>query len=432
MSRGFQVIAAALVILMGWSVANKSSAQTADPETLKHYSLYYEDFKNGDYERALPNLKWILANAPTAPRKNGVNYERAVVIYREIGVSKEDPAEQRAYLDSALVFLDTAVEMLAANDVKADEYDWTLKKGKFIQENAEYLPDMQREVGKSYEKAYDLKPDVIDPYYINYVIGHYVNENDKQGALDFMDKVEAQRGEEQAIVEILDKWRGALFTSPSEKYDFLLTQFEKNPEDPELVTQIFELALELDEREMLYELSDKMLSMDPGARTLRLIAKMKIEDGEFEEAYSLLQQAMALPDAKDNAAEMYYNMGIAQQEMGRLSKARTHYRQALDANPKFAEAIVAIGDLYAQAISDCGSFEREDRAVYWLVTDYYNRAISIKPALAATVRQKSNSYRGVYPDQEMLFFKNWNVGDRYKIDYGCYSWIGETTTVKSP
>jgi hypothetical protein len=118
--------------------------------------------------------------------------------------------------------------------------------------------------------------------------------------------------------------------------------------------------------------------------------------------------------------------------MGRLSRARTHYRQAAQVNPDFGEAYVAIGDLYVTAISSCGSFEREDRAVYWLVTDYYERAVRVKPELASTVRQKISSYQSVYPDQEMLFFKNWNVGDKYTVDYGCYSWIGETTTVKAP
>ena len=432
MSRGILAIVAALILLTGWSAANKSVAQTADPEVLKHYSLYYEDYKNKDYERALPNLRWILTNAPTAPKKTDINYSRAVTIYREVGVMQEDPAEQRVYLDSALVILDTAVNQLKELGVDANEYKWTLEKGKFLQANAEHLPELQSEVGRAYEEAYDLNPSEIDPYYINYVIGHYINESDKQGAIDFMEKVEADRGEEEAVVEILDKWRGAIFTGPGEKYDFLLTQYDKDPENPELIAELFELAIELDEREMLYELSDTMLGMEPDARTLRLIAKMKIEDGEVEEAYELLQQAMALPGADEYAAEMYYNMGIAQQEMGRLSKARTHYRQALDANSEFAEALVAIGDLYAQAISDCGSFEREDRAVYWLVTDYYNRAVNVKPELAASVRQKSSSYRGVYPDQEMLFFKNWNVGDRYSINYGCYTWIGETTTVKSP
>ncbi|NND73060.1 MAG: tetratricopeptide repeat protein [Rhodothermales bacterium] len=433
MSRGLSGIVALVIVFSGWGLNNALLGQASgqDQEVLVHYSLYYEDFKNKDFESALPNLRWILENAPAAPRKNDINFERAVTIYKEIGLTRESEEERRAYLDSALVVLDTAVEKLQSIDIAVDEFEWILKKGKFLQENAENLPDLQSEIGPLYERAYEMKSEEIDPYYINYVISHYVNEDDKQGAVDYMERVEETRGEEVAVVEILDKWRGALFTSPDEKYDFLLTQYEKTPDDTEIISSLFEVAMELEEREMLYELSDKMLQMDPNANTIRLVAGMKIEDAEYSEAYSLLEQALQMEGDSKNA-ETYYNMGVAQQEMGRLSRARTHYRQALQVNPKFGEALVAIGDLYVSAISSCGSFEREDRAVYWLVTDYYDRAIRVKPALAPSVRQKISSYKGVYPDQEMLFFKNWNVGDRYTVDYGCYSWIGESTTVKSP
>ena len=432
MSRGLSGIVALVIVFSGWGLNNSLMGQASgqDQEVLVHYSLYYENFKNEDYQAALPDLRWIMANAPGF-RNNDNNFERAVKVYREVGMAQESPEDQRAFLDTALVYLDTAVEQLTALNVDVDEYDWKLKKGKFLQENAEVLADLQGEVGVLYEEAFDMNPDEIDPYYVNYVVGHYVNEDDKQGAIDFMEKVEESRGEDDAVVEVLEKWRGALFTSPDEKYEWLVTQYDKSPDDPEIISDLFEVAMELDERAILYELSDKMLELDPSASTRRMVATMKLEDAEYQEAYSLLEQALAL-EGDEPKAETYYNMGIAQQEMGRLSRARTHYRQALQVDPEFGEALVAIGDLYVRAISNCGSFEREDRAVYWLVTDYYNRAIRVKPELASAVRGKINSYRGVYPDQEMLFFKNWNVGDKYTIDYGCYSWIGETTTVKSP
>ncbi|MCH8962974.1 MAG: hypothetical protein IH820_17095, partial [Bacteroidetes bacterium] len=78
--------------------------------------------------------------------------------------------------------------------------------------------------------------------------------------------------------------------------------------------------------------------------------------------------------------------------------------------------------------------EREDQAVYWLVIDWYKKAKEAAPLDAAVVNEanaKISVYRLYFPDGDALFFNTWKVGERYTIDYGCYSWIGETTTVKA-
>ena len=138
------------------------------------------------------------------------------------------------------------------------------------------------------------------------------------------------------------------------------------------------------------------------------------------------------PGGNERGKEIYFNMGIAQQQEGRLSRARTYFRRTLEIDRNYGAAYMAIGDLYVTAVSSCGSFEREDRAVYWLVTDYYDRAASVDPTVAGSAQRKSRQYRAYYPDQEALFFKGWEPGQRYMVDYGCYSWIAEATTVKSP
>ena len=80
----------------------------------------------------------------------------------------------------------------------------------------------------------------------------------------------------------------------------------------------------------------------------------------------------------------------------------------------------------------CGSFEREDRAVYWLAADYFDRAASRADTdtYRNQARQRASDIRRFFPTAEDKFFKNWTAGDRYTIDYGCYTWVGETTTVR--
>ncbi len=82
----------------------------------------------------------------------------------------------------------------------------------------------------------------------------------------------------------------------------------------------------------------------------------------------------------------------------------------------------------------CAAAEREDKAVYWLVIDWYEKAKEAAPSDDLVVREanaKISLYQPYFPDPDALFFKGWEVGKRYSIDYGCYSWTGETTTVKA-
>jgi tetratricopeptide (TPR) repeat protein len=134
------------------------------------------------------------------------------------------------------------------------------------------------------------------------------------------------------------------------------------------------------------------------------------------------------------AVQANYNLGLASRQQGRLQQARTYLRRALAADPSFGNAIIEIATVYAEAIRDCGGSEmaREDRAVYWLVADYLERARSVDSSLAGTVSRTIQQYKPFFPSAEDLFFKGWTAGDDYPVNYGCYSWMNETTKVRNP
>ncbi|NNE48342.1 MAG: tetratricopeptide repeat protein [Rhodothermales bacterium] len=423
---------AAIVLSLLMLAPETALSQSGDQEKAMYYSLYYEDFKNENYAGALQNLQWILQNAPGFPRNNDRNFERAVKVFREMAVAEEDLATRQAYFDSALVIFDTAVSRLQDANAEVSERDWIFAKGKFIQENAEHLPDLQPMITDLYRQAYDLEPQKLQPYYMNYIIAGYAQKGDKQAAVDFIDVLDAEFPENEEVRTMLTNWRGALFTSPEERFDFISSQLEKDPSNCQFILEKFELALDLGFRDDVYQLEQRVLNCEATSKTFFLLGVMKLEDGEADQAFGMFEQAMGMPDGNERAKDIYYNMGIAQQQLGRLSRARTYFRRALDIDRNYGAAYMAIGDLYVTAVSNCGSFEREDRAVYWLVTDYYDRARSVDPTVAGAAQRKSRQYRAYYPDQEALFFKGWQVGQRYVVDYGCYGWISEATTVKSP
>lgn len=404
-----------------------------DENTVRmNFSLYYEDFKNESYETALPYLGWILKCAPGFPSNNDRNFRRAVEAYEGMAAKMEDPEMKRTYLDSALYVFDIAVPTLKEAGVEVDEFEWIFREGRFIQSHADVLSEMQGEVAGLYMQAWEMNPEGMQPYYINFIISDLVNRDMKGDAVDYIDRVEETYPDNEEITGIVEQWRGQLFTSPEERIGFLEGQREKNPDDEEILMELFELYQQEGYRDMVYELAPVVLEKAPTARTYRMVGKMRLEDGDSEEAIDLYERSLEMEGGTDAAREIYYNIGLAHQQQGRLSRARTFFRRSLEADPSYAQALMAIGDLYQTAVQNCSTFEREDRAVYWLATDYFERAARVadSEAVAQQARQRAAGLRQYYPTAEDKFFKDWTAGDRYMIDYGCYTWINEATTVR--
>ncbi|HET6528146.1 MAG TPA: hypothetical protein VFG39_05290, partial [Balneolaceae bacterium] len=97
---------------------------------------------------------------------------------------------------------------------------------------------------------------------------------------------------------------------------------------------------------------------------------------------------------------------------------------------------IQIADVYARTVNQCTNnrkMEVFDRAVYWLVLDYLQKAEQVDPSVAGEVSRKTASYEPVTPTTEQMFFKGWKEGESFSIDASlneCYGWINETTTVR--
>lgn len=433
----FEALAVAmLAAILSLQAASPAAAQPSpecnEDDVPMNYSLYYEDYKIESWSTSLPYLKWIIQCAPGFPGNNDRNYERLVDVYEGLALTADDGEMQRAYIDSALAVHNIAPEALGAAGIEVDPFDWTFGKGRFIQKHNALLPDVQTEVGGIYREAYEIDHTRLQNYYVNYIIADLVSKDQKADAVDFMDVVESDFADNAEVMTTIENWRGQLFTSPEERMGFLESQVDKNPEDGELKAELLQLYMDEGIRDMAYQLADEVMNNDPNGRLYRTVAKMRLDDGDTEEAIRLYEESLDMEGGAEAAREVYYNIGIAHQQEGRLASARAQFRRALEADPSYVQALIAIGDLYQTAVQGCGTFEREDRAVYWLAADYFDRAASRaeNDTYANQARQRRQSIQRFFPTAEDKFFKNWNPGDRYTIDYGCYTWIGETTTVR--
>ena len=426
--QGFLTLALTLAVLAGAAYAPPAAAQAStsgcpdQQEVALHYSLYYENYKNENDRDALSDLHWILENCPGFPRDKDKNFERAVEIYERLAGKADDPAQKRAYLDSVLVMYERAVPVLRAAGAEVDEFEWTLKKGRFIQNNVDDLDDRKGDAIEAYRKAYELDPAQLDPYYLDVILAAYYTDGDIGGALDFLRGLNETRGEEEGIKALITKYFSVI--PPEEQITFLEGQLAEDPGNVETLNQLYRLYDRQGMEDKRIETMAMIVEADPSntSMTRRLIGEY-LQSDNFDEAEALFEQLRSTPGF-EMAAEDYLNMGYAQLGAENYSEAMRFYRQALDANSDFTPARQAIADLYATLVSKCGIGDRKQKGVFWLVADAYQRAGDSAGAAR---------YRAVFPSEEDVFFFNeWNKGATVSVSYGCRGVsISGSTTVRT-
>ena len=423
------------LLLLAFSVPI-ASAQDSGPSRQEklHYSLYYENYKNDNFEGARSDLLWILENAPGTPDNDDDNYRRVVKLYEGLAEQAADETAREAYLDTAATHLTSAVEKMEQQGVEYEPYKWERLKGRFVDEHQGSLPDAEglETAIVHYRKAFELAPNELDPYYIRQILQSHLEKNEMQAALDFANAIEAKRGDDEEVAQMLSSIREDVFgKNPRAKIGYLEKQVEQHPDSTNLLTELFDAYQQQGNIEKASKLSKRLMKMEPPAETVREIAQMRLEDGRPKAAIKAYDRAVE--QGATLKAEDHFNRGTAYQKMVQLAKARQEYRKAIEMKDGFGRAYIAIGDLYARAVNKCSGSEmkRTDRAVYWAAVDKYKQAKKIDSSISSVADSKIQTYRKVFPKKQAIFFRDeWEIGGTFTINYGCYSWIGETTTVR--
>ena len=420
---------------LGQSSASEDDGPS-DMDIRRTYSLYTEDYNNEDWESAAPNLRWMLENAPAEPFNDDRNYRRAIDMYTGMAEQAEDGDARTAYLDSAAVMLSTAPGTLEANGIEHSTYRWEMRRGRFLQEYGSTLSgsyENLKDAPSHYEQAFVEDPERMQTYYINEIIESYVGRGDQEAAVAFMGRVEEQRGDDEEVMEIVERKRDRIFErNPAAFTSYLESVVEEEPNNMEAMSELFSVYVQQRNYDKANAMTDDLLEMDPPASVYLDIAQLFLEDGKAQQAFNTFEQAEE--KGAELTAEDYHSMGEAQQQMGQLSKARTYFRRALESDGSYAEAHISIGDLYVEAVSECSGSEmgRSDRAVYWLAVDHYEQAQRKGGAsVQNSAQSKARTYRQYFPTAEDIFYRDdWTEGESTRIGSGCYSWVSESTTVR--
>jgi len=390
------------------SVRAQDSSPTQQDKAM-HYSLYYESFKNDDFQAAKSDLAWILENAPGFPKGDDRNFRRQYKLYAGLAKAASDDAQRSAYLDTAATVLATAPQKMDGLGLSYDAYKWEIYRGRFLQQYGRALsnrPDSLKTATTHYQNAFELAPAKVDPYYIQRVVQNHLDNNRQEEALAFINAVEAKRGDDPKVKKIVASARKKVFgKNPQAQVTHLEKQYEAHPDSTEIMLSLFDAYVKQGNISEASRLAPKIMKTDPPAETVREIAQMRLDDGRPQEALQAYERAGE--QGASLAAADHFRRGEAHKQMDNFSEARQAYRKAIEMDPRYAEAYVGIGDLYTRAVSECsqGKLGRKDKAVYWAAVDQYEQAIEADSSIASVANSKIQSYRKVFPTKEDIFYR---------------------------
>jgi len=430
------VLGTALLVPFSSASVQAQDSQPSEQEKAMHYSLYYENFNNDNFESAKSDLEWILENAPGFPNGDDRNYERKFELHKGLAEQASKEEKRLAHLDTAATVLATAPDSMEENGIDFRPFEWEIKKGKFLEDHKDALPDLTssglEDPVSHYRRAFELAPEDVNPYYIQRVLRLYLENNEQEKALEFADGVEQKRGNDEKAAQIISSVRNDIFgRNPQARIAYLEEQLEAHPDSTALLRELFNAYVEQGNVQAAAELETRVMGSDPTPGLIREVAEMRLDDGrpqEALEAYERLEEK-----GESLTAEDYFQRGKAYEEMDQLPQARAEFRKVLEADPEHGRAYIAIGDIYTRAVSECAGQElgRDDKAVYWAAVDKYQRAKGVDSSVTSVADSKIETYRSYFPTQEDIFYREqWQKGEGITINSGCYSWIGETTMVR--
>lgn len=431
------------IIFLSSSVLQaQSSVQPPDglPEAAA-YSIFYENYKNESYEGAIRYGRWIWEGMPQKIQGYSrfeleKNLGRLVTAYAELAKQKEDPTERSAYLDTTQIIFDKVFTGLEEDQF--DQYSWYFDRGRFFQENSDFVENGMPKAAENYQKAFDLKAEeftnLADGYYVQIMIQQMVSDGQKDQALSYIEQASPYASDK--LKGFFNSTRNQLFDSPEERITFLKGQMENNPEDQEVMTELRDLYVEMEQMDEAQALNEKLYNMDPSFENTKALADFAVENANYSNAVKYLNEATEKAPNDEEKAVLALQLSDTYLNQGNLQQARSAARQAASLDSDWGRPYVQIASIYAQAVNNCTSgrkMTREDKVVYWLVLDYLDRARNVDSSVSNTVQQQYQSYEPVTPTTEEKFFKGWEAGDKMSVDgsiNSCYSWIGETTTVR--
>jgi tetratricopeptide (TPR) repeat protein len=166
-------------------------------------------------------------------------------------------------------------------------------------------------------------------------------------------------------------------------------------------------------------------SQEPSAPSAYAIGQGYAKKNELSKSLKYFEEAVELcPDCPERENYLL-KAGQVASALKMTSKARSYANKVLDINPGSGDAYLLIGDVIAASSASCDDGKLGARSVYWLASDYYQKAKRVDPSVSDKADKKIASAASQYPSREDLFAFGKKEGESFNV-----SCFGEDTIIR--
>ena len=360
------------------------------------------DLARAQYDTLLTLLDERLMYYPTA-KKNGVVVENKVEVLNNKGfyiinyISSLKGDDQKYFYDSLLPIVD-ALGNETAPKILVNVFSAAVALYRENQLSADDVIGLYEKVSGNLE---------------NYVCKNSVEEDEKAGAKKTVESLFAD-----SKVASCDNLI-AIFTP----------RYESDPENLSLVSNIVRLMQNAEgcaSSDLYYKAVNSMHRLNPSFQSAYALYRLNAARGNLADAAIYLQQAIDSEESDENLdAQYYYEMAAFCYKNGMRGRASDAARKAIDMDKGYAgKAYLILGNLWASA--PCGDTVGK-WARYWVATDYYQKARSTDPSVAADASSSIANASRYYPEASEAFMYDLTRGQAYTVSCGGMT---ATTTVR--
>ncbi len=414
-----------IFLFVGNSFAREINTFRFDnPDSLKRYlqvefSLFYEDYKNKQYDDAFEHGWNVINTDPT----NYLKYRpfkkmETVLWYLHDSVKTNTEEQVKALIDTTLHLYD-----IAGKYVPEKKGYYLAKKAFVLNKWANADPDT---VIATYEEAIRLDETLPNGYRDMLGILYAKNateENDyKLKALELYSKLSEAEPDNALWITRIEN----LAENMDELVEITGKSWKLDPDNTEKAWKYASMAIRAKEYELALEPLKFLIEKAPNVvnyhkQIATAYQKLDMTNDAIKEYKTLIELE---PDNRDN----YFNLAIIYQEMGQYSVARSYLHKASKADPNWDYPLYLEAQLYESAARNCG-FEFMDKVVYLLAVNTYRKAAAMNGPHSTVAKERVKALSNSVPQKEDYFFRKLKSGDKIKIEGECYDWIGKTVIV---
>jgi tetratricopeptide (TPR) repeat protein len=425
--------------------------QAACKENLSLYETYY---KQKNYDDAYPFWKNACEVCPPKVSQNmyikGVN-----LLKRQMKAAIKEKNNERAIAlrDSVFLFYDLRIEHFPNTSKKPNNgcevlarkaMDWTSLNKRAA---AEARPMFEEAILCLEDKA---DAAVLNGYYALLVdalngaddvetketaIGDLLNEY-----LRLSDFIELGRQREVAAADsaAADKYvttqknLDEIFVQVANCEDMvpvLTKKIEAAPEDIDIKKKTLRLLNEkgCTDNDIFLPVAEAVYAVEKNADAAYSIGIQLSKKGDYGAALPYFEESVELCEDCPKLSRNLMKAGQVAKNAGQVSKCLRYARRAAKADPGNGEPYLLIGDAIASMVGSCSDSPLQGREVYWLATDYYQRAKSVDANVASKANTKISQVKKSYPTIDDLF--TYGINEGKEITVKC---LGETTKARKP